>query len=150
MMVKMATSNSGLTPMKEPPIGFTKPFQLNCRFRTWSSSSGYSLKRKLGISAIKNPLNIEWQHISESTWIHFLFPYTVFIVPCFVALVVHMVVLLLQIKLHPVMQTHDLLTMLGFSHKDVFKSTRILPVIKNRSMFLSSLILHVKLKLIIT
>lgn len=41
MMVKRATSNSGLTPMKEPPTGFTKPFQLNCRFRTWSSSSGF-------------------------------------------------------------------------------------------------------------
>lgn len=46
MMVKRATSNSGLTPMKEPPMGFTKPFQLNCKFRTWSSSSGYETSRK--------------------------------------------------------------------------------------------------------
>lgn len=40
IMVQTATSNSGLTPMKDVPRGFTRSFQLNCRFRTWSSSSG--------------------------------------------------------------------------------------------------------------
>lgn len=63
-------------------------------------------------------------------FIDMLLPYTVFIVSGFVALVVHMVVFFLQIKLDPIMQTHDLLTMLCFSHKDMFKSTGILPVIK--------------------
>lgn len=64
--------------------------------------------------------------------IDILFPYTVFIVPRFVALVVHVVVFFLQIKLDPVMQPHDLLTMLGLSHKDMFKSTGILSVIQQK------------------
>lgn len=63
-----------------------------------------------------------------------LFPYTVFIVSRFVALVVHVVMFFLQIKLHPVMQTHDLLTVLGFSHKDMFKATGILPVMQQKQI----------------
>lgn len=45
-MVKTAISNSGLVPMKVLPTGLTNPCQLNCRFKTWSSWSGYGQKKK--------------------------------------------------------------------------------------------------------
>lgn len=135
--MKMATSNSGLTPMKEPPTGFTRPFQLNCRFRTWSSSSGYRVTRKINKTAndfsfILYPAVVctvdQYSHSDTA------FPYTIFVVPCFVAFVVHMLVFFLQIELDPVVQTHDLLPVLGFSHKHMFKSTGILPTMNNKSI----------------
>lgn len=61
------------------------------------------------------------------------FPYTIFVVSCFVAFVVHMVVFFLQIELDPVVQTHDLFPVLGFSHKHMFKSTGILPTMKTKA-----------------
>lgn len=48
-MVKMAISNSGLVPMKALPTGFSKPCQLNCRLRTWSSWSGCGLNIQLWV-----------------------------------------------------------------------------------------------------
>lgn len=57
------------------------------------------------------------------------FPYCVFVVSCFVAFVINMIVLLLQIELDPVVKAHDLLAIFGFSHKHVFKSTGVLPVV---------------------
>lgn len=51
--------------------------------------------------------------------------YCVFIVPRFVAFVVNMAVLLLQVELHPVVQTHDLLAVFGLSNKHVLKATRV-------------------------
>lgn len=62
---------------------------------------------------------------------HAGFPYCIFVVSCFVAFVIDMLVLFLQIELDPVMKTHDLLAILGFPHKHVFKSTGILPVMYN-------------------
>lgn len=47
MIVKTAISNSGLVPMKVLPTGLTNPCQLNCRFRTWSSWSGYGQKKQV-------------------------------------------------------------------------------------------------------
>lgn len=57
--------------------------------------------------------------------------YCVFIVSCFVAFVVNVVVFFLQVELDPVVKTHDLLAVLGFSHKHMFKSAGILTVMKS-------------------
>lgn len=66
------------------------------------------------------------------------FPDRVFVVSCFVAFVINMVVLLLQIELDPVMKTHHLLAILGFSHKHVLKSTGILPARYNNHVEMCS------------
>lgn len=50
----------------------------------------------------------------------------IFVVSCFVAFVVNMVVFLLQVELNPVVETHNLLAVLGLSHKHMFKATGIL------------------------
>lgn len=55
-------------------------------------------------------------------------PYCIFVVSCFVAFVIDMLVLFLQIELDPIVKTYDLLPVLGFPHKHVLKSTGILPV----------------------
>lgn len=57
-----------------------------------------------------------------------VFSYCIFVGSCFVAFVVHMVVFFLQVELDPVVKTHDLLAILGFSHKHVFKPTGILTI----------------------
>lgn len=68
-----------------------------------------------------------------------VYSYSIFVGSCFVALVVNVVVFLLQVELDPVVKAHDLLAVLGFSHKHVFKSTRILTTMK-RDMFKQRLI----------
>lgn len=67
---------------------------------------------------------------------HAVFPYGILVVSCFVAFVIDMVELLLQIELDPVMKTYDLLAILGFSHKHVFKSTGILPVTEKKHLYM--------------
>ena len=56
------------------------------------------------------------------------FTYCVLIASGFVALVVNMAMFFLQIKLNPVVQTHNLLPVLGLSDKHMLKTTGILPV----------------------
>lgn len=56
--------------------------------------------------------------------------YGVFAVSGFVAFVVNMAVLFQQVELDPVVETHDLLSKLGFSHKHMFKPTGILSTVK--------------------
>lgn len=85
---------------------------------------------------MKNGLRVLTGHHSvESSYSDTVFSYTVFIVSCFVALVVHMLVFFLQVELDPVVKTHDLIAIFGFSHKYVFKSTGILTSMKNKSFF---------------
>lgn len=149
MMVKRATSNSGLTPMKEPPTGFTKPFQLNCRFRTWSSSSGYKTmtKRNSNIyllfsnsniscsyrqlhsikTKVNKQLNADYNAEDDT-----VFSYCVFVVSCFVAFVVNVALFFLQVEVDPVVKTHDLLAKFGFSNKHMFKSTGILTMLEKK------------------
>lgn len=77
---------------------------------------------------IHKPINVFTLQASiKSFWTGLGVPYCVFVVSCFVAFVINVVVLLLQIELDPVVKAHDLLAILGFSHKHVFKSTGILP-----------------------
>lgn len=61
--------------------------------------------------------------------------YSVLVLSGFVALVVDIAVLLLQVELDPVMKTHDLVVIFGLSNKHVFKSTGILPKTKQVSKF---------------
>lgn len=101
---------------------------------SWTVSSGRgrlhpAMKRPQKNRIINKPDNVFAFQVSiKSFWTSLGFPYRVFVVSCFVALVINMVVLLLQIELDPVVEAHDLLALLGFSHKYVFKSTGILPV----------------------
>lgn len=51
--------------------------------------------------------------------------YRVLVISGLVSFVVHMIVFLLMVKLDPVMEAHDLFTMLGFTNKHMLKSTGI-------------------------
>lgn len=64
-----------------------------------------------------------------------VFSYSIFVGSCFVAFVVHMVVFFLQVELDPVVKTHDLLAVLGFSNKHMFKSTGILTIMYSYNIF---------------
>lgn len=60
--------------------------------------------------------------------------YSIFVVSGFVAFVVNMVVLLLKVELDPVVKTHNLPAVLGFSNKHMFKSAGIRTVVKIKSL----------------
>lgn len=51
--------------------------------------------------------------------------YRVLVISGLVSFVVHMIVFLLMVKLDPVVEAHDLFTMLGFTNKHMLKSTGI-------------------------
>lgn len=55
-----------------------------------------------------------------------LFKYRILVISGLVSFVVHMFVFLLEIELDPIMEAHDLLAILGFADKHVFKPTGIL------------------------
>lgn len=97
---------------------------------SWTVGSGRGrLHRAIKIMNRNN----RWAH--ECIWFyisHAVFPYRILVVSGFVALVINMVVLFLQIELDPVMKTHHLLAILGFSYKHMFKSTGILPVMEKK------------------
>ncbi len=54
--------------------------------------------------------------------------YRVLVISGFVSFVVHMTVFLLEVKLDPVVEAHDLFTMFGFTNKHMLKSTGIFTV----------------------
>lgn len=60
-------------------------------------------------------------------------PHRVLVLSCFVAFVVDVTVLLLEVELDPVMKTHDLLAKLRFSNKHVLEPAGILPEGNNTS-----------------
>jgi len=60
--------------------------------------------------------------------------YSIFVASCFVALIVNMAALLLQVELDPVVESHDLPTIFGLSDKHMLESTGILPGCRMRGV----------------